>query len=293
MDLARMRRACEDFQWSVDDVDWDAPGHADRATAESLRGFLSDVVWVEYVAEPIFTAMADNVTDPDLQAIYRSFSADERRHADAELELMVRWGLLRRGEMPSPNVNIRTLHRQLSKHSAAIHPSVLVAVIPMLELLLDGALIRFLMEASDDPVLHSAFARINRDESRHLAVDFYVLETDAQQYSTLGHARNIVSTVTNRHILWALFFGFIPYLGRARLNLEAMGLDYANVRRMLRRYVDLGDDNPAIARNPCYRAVRLYAAKLARGDFVLEDMLARLSDAVAKVGRPSRFFRST
>ena len=190
MDLIRMRQACEDYQWSLDDVDWAGPGCADRETARSLEGFLSDVVWVEYVAEPIFEEMANHSVDPNLQAIYRSFSADERRHADAELKLMQRWGLLNPGEMPTPNVNIRTLHHQLARHSAAVHPSILVAIMPMLELLLDGALIRFLMEATDDPVMHSAFARINKDESRHLAVDFYMLQADAEEKSALDHARN-------------------------------------------------------------------------------------------------------
>ena len=285
-----MREACESRQWSVGDIDWDAPGHADTDTAQALSGFLTDVVWVEYVAEPIFEAMASNTEDADLHAIYRSFGGDERRHADAEMAIMRRWDLLKPGEMPSPNVNIRHLHRELSRHSGALHPTILAAIIPMLELLLDGALIRFLLEATKDPIVHRAFSLINKDESRHLAVDFHVLESSGRDERFLEQARYITSAATNRHILWALFFGLMPYLARARFNLEAMGLEYSRVQRMLRRYVDLGNGNAEIAKNPCYKVVRLYAAKLARGDFLIEELLARLSDAVASLPLRSRFF---
>jgi len=290
LDLQRMRDACVQHRWTVDDIDWEGEGCESPETAAALQGFLTDVVWVEYVAEPIFEAMAKNTDDPLLAEIYGHFGADERRHAEAEMQIMRRWGLLDTGEMPAPNVNIRQLHRELSVHSASLHPTILAAIIPMLELLLDGALVRFLLEATSDPVVHRAFARINKDESRHLAIDFHVLESSGRDERLLEQARYITAATTNRHILWALFFGLMPYLARARFNLEAMGLDYAKVERMLRRYVDLGDSNREIAKNPCYRVVRLYAAKLARGDFVLEGMLARLSDVVAGLPLTSRFF---
>lgn len=46
---------------------------------------------------------------------------------------------------------------------------ILGAVIPMLEVALDGALCTFLLETVDDPVCHQAFELINGDEARHLA----------------------------------------------------------------------------------------------------------------------------
>ena len=281
MDLARMKAKCDRLQWSLDDIDWDGPGKLPPEEAKRLEGFLGDVVWIEYIAQPIFQAMAKNVTDPVLRAIYESFAEDERRHAEAEMEVMHRWGLLKRGTMPSPNINIRVLFDQLSKHSHELHPSILSSIIPVLELVLDGALIRYLSEAVDDPVFHQAFDLINRDESRHLAIDYHVLAQCGSDASMGWHARNISTAVINPHILLALTFGLMPLLARAWDNLEHMGMDLNLVKKMLRRYVDLGDSDKGVARNPCYRVVRRYAAHLERGELRFERLLVELSDAVA------------
>ena len=291
MDLARMKAKCARLQWSLDEIDWDAPGRISQSEAARLEGFLGDVVWIEYIAQPIFQAMARNVEDEDLREIYESFARDERRHAEAEMELMHRWGLLKRGMMPSPNLNIRVLFDQLSKHCHELHPSILSSIIPVLELVLDGALIRYLSEAVDDPVFHRAFDLINRDESRHLAIDFHVLSQCGQDASMGWHARNISGALINPHILMAFIFGLMPYLARAWNNLAYMGMDLKLVKKMLRRYVDLGDSDAGVARNPCYRVVRRYAAHLERGELRFEHFLVELSDAVA--GRiSSPLFRS-
>ncbi len=128
MDLARMKAKCAQLQWSLDDIDWDGPGKISKEEAQRLEGFLGDVVWVEDIAQPIFQAMAKNVADSDLREIYESFAEDERRHAEAEMEVMHRWGLLKRGTMPTPNVNIRVLFDQLSKHAHELHPSILSSI---------------------------------------------------------------------------------------------------------------------------------------------------------------------
>ena len=60
--------------------------------------------------------------------------------------------------------------------------SLLGTVIPMLEVALDGALLKFLLDEVHDPVCHQVFEKINNDESRHLAVDFEVLDM-------IGHAK--------------------------------------------------------------------------------------------------------
>ena len=60
--------------------------------------------------------------------------------------------------------------------------SLLGTVIPMLEVALDGALLKFLLEEVHDPVCHQVFEKINNDESRHIAVDFEVLDM-------IGHAK--------------------------------------------------------------------------------------------------------
>ena len=95
---------------------------------------------------------------------------------------MKRWGMLDDGEMPEPNVNIRLAMDWLDRFADGMSLSMLGTVIPMLEVALDGALLKFLLEEVNDPVCHQVFEKINNDESRHLAVDFEVLDM-------IGHAK--------------------------------------------------------------------------------------------------------
>lgn len=64
---------------------------------------------------------------------------------------MKRWGMLDDGEMPEPNVNIRLAMDWLDTYADDMSLSILGTVIPMLEVALDGALLKFLLEEVDDP----------------------------------------------------------------------------------------------------------------------------------------------
>ena len=115
---------------------------------------------------------------------------------------MKRWGMLDDGEMPEPNVNIRLAIEWLDTYADGMSLSILGTVIPMLEVALDGALLKFLLEEVDDPVCHQVFEKINNDESRHIAVDFEVLDM-------IGHAKarrlaiEFVGNIATRASSWA------------------------------------------------------------------------------------------
>ena len=66
---------------------------------------------------------------------------------------MKRWGMLDDGEIPKPNVNIRLAIEWLDTFSDDMPLSVLGTVIPMLEVALDGALLKFLLETVRGPGL--------------------------------------------------------------------------------------------------------------------------------------------
>ncbi|MBN7443358.1 ferritin-like domain-containing protein, partial [Mycobacteroides abscessus subsp. abscessus] len=168
----------KDKQWALADIDWDAPG-ADQVTEEqrpTLKEFMSDLVWIENVGARGFAALAKKAPDEDLKQIYTYFHAEEQRHANAELALMRRWGMIEEGEMPVPNKNIRLVIEWLDRYSDSLSLASLGTVIPSLETALDGALVKFLLDEVDDPVCHEVFRHINSDESRHLAVGFQVLD---------------------------------------------------------------------------------------------------------------------
>ena len=82
---------------------------------------------------------------------------------------MKRWGMLEEGEMPEPNVNIRLAIQWLDKYSDDMSLSILGPVIPLLEVALAGALLKFLLEEVHDPVLPQGFEKIHNARGRNVA----------------------------------------------------------------------------------------------------------------------------
>lgn len=282
LDLPRLLEKCHRLQWSTDDVDWDGPG-ADRVSDDQARGlksFMADLYWIESIASVVFGAMAQREEEPTRKAIFESFSIDEARHAEAERLLMVRWGIVRKHERPVPNPNVRRLLHTLERSAHRVHPSVFSAIVPMTELVLDGALVKYLMRAVDDPICHRAFEGINADEARHLAMDFYMLELYGREQTRAANALDLVRSALRPTGLYALFFGYLPMLARTRDNIEAMGMDLDEAAKAMRRYVELGDKNPDIARHPTYALVRGYVDDVTMGRSRVGDLFVRISDMV-------------
>ncbi|WP_433786438.1 ferritin-like domain-containing protein [Actinomycetospora sp. CA-101289] len=288
-DLATMLEKIKNRQWALADVDWAAPG-AESVTDEQrprLRAFMADLVWVENIGARGFAAMATKAEDPTLREIYRWFDAEEQRHANAELALMRRWGMLADDEVPEPNVNVRLAIEWLDRYADGMSLSVLGTVIPMLEVALDGALVKFLLDEVRDPVCHEVFAKINADESRHLAVDFQVLEM-------LGNAplrRLLIDSVgalfSPSALLGALMY--MPLLNRVRDNVVAMGLPEEQLYRAIRRFASNGDRSDATRRLPMYHVVRAQgsmAVDRAHPYHYAADLLVRVSDLVPRALLP-------
>lgn len=176
-----MLTVIQDRQWALADIDWDAPG-AELITDEqrpALAKFMADLVWIEHVGARGFAALTLRAPDGPLKEIYRYFHAEEQKHANAELALMRRWGMLDGDAMPLPNKNIRLAIQWLDKYGDNLTLPVLGTVIPSLECALDGALVKFLLDEVRDPLCHEVFRHINSDESRHLAVGFQVLSSNS------------------------------------------------------------------------------------------------------------------
>ncbi|MCV7382643.1 reductase [Mycolicibacter longobardus] len=266
VDLDVMLTKIKDRQWALADIDWDAPG-AELIRPEmvpKLKKFMADLCWIENIGARGFAAMARKAPTPALAEIYRYFHAEEQRHANAELALMKRWGMLDDGEMPEPNVNIRLAMQWLDDYSDDLPLSVLGTVIPMLEVALDGALLKFLLDEVDDPVCHQVFEKINNDESRHIAVDFEVLEM-------IGHAGlrklaiEFVGTVASPSLIVGALIS-VPLLNRVRNEVIGMGLDPHRLYSALMRFRQFGERGTHTWRVPTYQIVKHYAALVANPD---------------------------
>ena len=256
MDLEAMLAKIKDRQWALADIDWDAPGAEmiDEAFRPKLKAFMSDLTWIENVGARGFAAMAKKTDDPTLAEIYRYFHAEEQRHANAELALMKRWDMLEEGEIPEPNVNIRLAIDWLDTYADDMPLSVLGTVIPMLEVALDGALLKFLLDEVDDPVCHRVFEKINSDESRHIAVDFEAL-------SRLGHAtmRRLLIDFVGTNATPGLILGvllYVPLLNKMRDNIVSMGLQEERLYSAMKRFRNLGERSATSRRVPMYQVLK-------------------------------------
>jgi hypothetical protein len=273
-----MLEKCERLQWSVGDFDWDSPG-ADRvseAQGQALSGFMTDLYWIESIAAIVFESMASGTKDPVLSSIFASFAKDEQRHADAELELMRRWKIVRKNEIPSPNVNAKNLLRAMDQAAGRVHPAIYSAIIPFTELVLDGALVKHLDDQIEDPLSAHVFRKINADEARHLAVDFHVLELYGTTPVVTG--KEVVKAIVHPTIFHALVLGYLPLLFRMKPNIQRLGIGEEQLVACINRYIALGDESPDAARHPAYVVFRTLSRRWARGQFDFRDLLLRLSD---------------
>lgn len=253
-DYGDMLTTIQDRQWALADIDWDAPGQ-EMITEEQrpkLKEFMADLVWIENVGARGFAAMAPKAPTPELKQIYTYFHAEEQRHANAELALMRRWGMVDDGEMPMPNNNIRLVIEWLDRYGDDLPLPVLGSLIPALECALDGALVKFLLDEVADPLCQDVFRRINGDESRHLAVGFQVLEqlgASPVRRQLIGNAGRMLRPAAILGILV-----YLPLLTRMVANIVAMGLSEDKLYAAVNRYASVGDRSENIRRSPSYQA---------------------------------------
>ena len=134
---------------------------------------------------------------------------------------------------------------------------VLGAVIPMLEIALDGALCRFLLDTVDDPVCHAAFDRINGDEARHLAVGFTVMEQQGVDKNAMQLMRMCAPMVDPRLLLGIAVY--VPLLNKMRDNIVELGLPEKRLYDVMEKFGRIGGRTPEGRRNPWFQAIKQHA----------------------------------
>ena len=292
IDLEKMLAKVKASQWALADIDWDAPG-ADRITAEQwpkLKAFMADLMWIEHVGARGFAAMAKKAPNDTLKEIYTYVHAEEQRHANAEMALMKRWGMLDGDNIPEPNKNLKLVIQWLDRYSDDMPLEVLGSVIPMLEIALDGALCTFLLETVDDPVCHQAFAKINDDESRHLGVGFHVLEMQGHGPLYLKTLKALGTIADPRLILGVA--SYVPLLNRLRDNIIEMGLGEERLYAAMRKFERIGGRTQEGRNNPWYQIIsrhgRMVVNRRNRMYHAPVDAMVKLTDRVPEWVMPSR-----
>ncbi|NLG46315.1 ferritin-like domain-containing protein [Gordonia sp. (in: high G+C Gram-positive bacteria)] len=255
-DFDAMLQTIKDKQWSLADIDWDAPGAETMSdeTRARMAPFMADLVWIEHIGARGFAALAKQAPTPTIREIYRYFHAEEQKHANAELALMKRWGMLPDGRIPEPTIQVKMAITVLDSWGDDLPLAGLAALIPLLEVALDGALVKFLTDEVDDPLCHEVFRHINNDEARHIATDFQVLELIGVG-STVDHAVKAVALLDPR-VAVGLTVVFVPLISKMRNNVVAMGLEERKLMSAIKRYSKIGGRGPNTRKLVSYHILR-------------------------------------
>jgi hypothetical protein len=176
MDLARMLAKCVRDQWSVRDLDFEQPPRPMGKDDEiAVCQYFTNMAGIERLAGALFREQRLRAKDPTLQEIFRTFEVDELRHSHVAQMLADHYDVHQyRYYQPDPH-----LVRFAPAFVHAIRyltPEIANTYITCGEIILDVALLRSLNDFVEDRLSDQAMNLINRDESRHLAVDFHMID---------------------------------------------------------------------------------------------------------------------
>ncbi len=167
---------CRRDQWSIDDLDWSVPPPAlPRDKEEAVVQAFIDMAGIELLAGALFETQREKTDDPTLNKIFSTFVADEKRHSAVAARLAQHYNVnhYRDYKESSALTAFRPHFLRLVRDTS---PEIANAYITSGELILDVALLRSLDDYVADDMSHRAMHLINRDESRHIAIDFHMTE---------------------------------------------------------------------------------------------------------------------
>ena len=176
MDLDRMLEKCHRDQWKVGDLDWTKkPREMSRDDEMAVVQYFTDMAGIERLAGALFEEQRKRVDDPRLKEIFRTFVVDEVRHSHAA-QMLADFYDVHHYQSYQANPHMVQFTPAFVNALKYLSPGIANAYITTGELLLDIALLRSLDDYVDDEMSHAAMHLINRDESRHIAIDYYMTE---------------------------------------------------------------------------------------------------------------------
>ncbi len=269
LDLDRVLANTRKGQWSVDDFDWSRPLEgAGELSARERRGAglaLLFTAGLERQAARIFGLCGDYADDPRAAAIYRLFAADEERHAAAEIQLAARYGVNWDDQPASVRWMFRTLAKNFQPPTRGAY-ELASATILLFELALDSILVPALKERVGDPLQAEVFRRIDLDESRHLAMDYWLLDRKGAAFCGRSSLREVLEELEGpptrrqrlrgRLALWRTMAALLVGFGTNAVTLRHLSrelTDPAKIERYLRRVEAVPDKAPRALDVPAYR----------------------------------------
>jgi hypothetical protein len=257
MDIQRMLDKCNSQQWKIDDLDWTVkPRAMERDEEIAVVQYFKDMAGIERFAKALFVEQEKIVEDPTLKAIFSTFVVDEERHAQVADRLAAHYDV-HKYKTYTTSAELERFKPNFMDTLKYLSAEVANAYITGGELLLDVALLRSLNDYVHDEMSQSAMDLINRDESRHIAMDYHMTEFYAsEEYQRWvarqpkqGLAHNARAFVSFARLLGsaAPFFKQVFFQPMARIDPSGKRLREA-VKRM-----QLLGNRKAVAGRPFYR----------------------------------------
>lgn len=171
-----MLRMCHEGQWSPGDLDWSqAPRPMSRDDEMSVVQYFTDMAQIERLAGALFVEQERRAKDPVLKEIFATFVKDEMRHSHVAQMLADHYDV-HRYRVYRPSKSLDKFYPHFIDAIRHLSDDVANAYITSGELILDVALLRSIDDFVADPLSAQAMELINRDESRHIAVDYHMVE---------------------------------------------------------------------------------------------------------------------
>jgi hypothetical protein len=171
-----MLHKCQRDQWSVGDLDWNRqPKELSPKDEEAIVQYFTDMAGIERLAGALFNEQRKRTDDPTLATIFESFVVDEVRHAHAA-QMLADFYNVHHFRIYQMNESMLKFTPHFINSIRYLTPEVANTYITIGEIILDIALLRSLNDFVDDDMSQEAMHLINRDESRHIAVDYYMAD---------------------------------------------------------------------------------------------------------------------
>lgn len=292
--LAKLRVKVEGYQWSLDEVEW--PTQPGPPLDPTLVRLINELIYIEEIAGMNFALLAEAARDQaDLSRLYALFAEEERRHAEGLRRVLAIHG----APLRPPGLGNSLVLQEFDALDPRSEADVLLIATanPVFETMLDAGTVPFLRA---HPALASAYfddfiARITRDESAHLAVNWMVVREAGERLRAgrrgLGRLGVLFNPSIARGMIAVPFMSLDVYSLAHRLGyrFETLLPAFGKLWRLHRRYTEL-------SAYPLWWVFRLFtacgalatlvAAGLARAGLIFIRFwtaLTRLTDGVARV----------
>jgi hypothetical protein len=199
-----MLEMCRRDQWSADDLDWSqTPRAMGREDEIAIVQYFTDMTGIERLAGALFREQKRRVKDRALREVFATFVVDEERHSEVAKRLARFYDVHRYREYRQ-SAALTKFFPHFIRAVSLLGDDVANAYILGGELILDIALLRSIDDYVDDGMSTQAMRLINRDESRHIAIDYHMAEYYASEaYLTVAASRT--TTLRARAAAWWTF----------------------------------------------------------------------------------------